>query len=510
MSALKLSFIIEAIDRATAPIRAINRMLESTTGPISRINKSWGNLSGQVRGIATNFTLMTGAAAGAFYPLHQVIGEGSRIHNFSKMLSIGTTEFQRLAYAITQDGGSIEDGAHALTFFQQNAVHAATGNQEMAEWFRRAGMSVEFLRANVNKAGGVQIMLEKFADGMKGLAGPFQLDLSRSVLGKSGPRLLQTLANGAKGLKAAGDEAASLGIIIDPADIVKMNQAGISMQKIWRVLNSLTAVIATAAIPLIEKVTEAVIEWGKANRGLTLERWTRIFSQLEEGLPKIIRAVVQLAAVLGAVFGFLNTFAEFLGGWDKIIIGLVGVKFLMLIGAVVQLGAAVLGVVPAIVAFGVAFAAPIAAVLALAAAAYLIYRNWKPISEFFTDLWAGIKSAFGAAIEWISAKISALTGLVANAIVQLNALQPEWMKRFTLPGAALNALAGAVAPAVAPQTVPGGTAAAQAGRAQQANIGGTLKIEIDQKGRARVTELRSENRDALDFEVYLGPLILSP
>src|SRR6266496_2142067 len=222
---------------------------------------------------------------------------------------------------------------------------------------------------------------------MKGLAGPFQLDLSKSVLGRSGPRLIQTLANGSKGLKAAGDEAASLGIIIDPADIVKMNQAGNSMQKIWRVLNSLTAVIATAAIPLIEKVTQAVIEWGKANRGLTLERWTRIFSQLEEGLPKIITAVVQLAAVLGAVFGFLNTFAEFLGGWDKIIIGLVGVKFLMLIVAVVQLGAAVLGVVPAIVAFGVAFAAPIAAVLALAAAAYLIYRNWVPISEFFTELW---------------------------------------------------------------------------------------------------------------------------
>ncbi len=469
MSALKLSFIIEAIDRATAPIRAINRMLESTTGPISRINKSWGNLSGQVRGIATNFTLMTGAAAGAFYPLHQVIGEGSRIHNFSKMLSIGTTEFQRLAYAITQDGGSIEDAANALTFFQQNAVHAATGNQEMAEWFRRAGMSVEFLRANVNKAGGVQIMLEKFADGMKGLAGPFQLDLSRSVLGRSGPRLLQTLANGAKGLKAAGDEAASLGIIIDPADIVKMNQAGNSMQKIWRVLSSLTAVIATAAIPLIEKVTEAVIEWGKANRGLTLERWTRLFSQLEEGLPKIIRAVVQLAAVLGSIFGVLNTFAEFLGGWDKIIIGLVGVKFVMLIGALAQVGLALAAVVPFIVAMGVAMlASPITwFVAAIIGAAFLIYKYWEPISKFFTELWNKITK-------------------VTTSLNNFN------FARFTPAGIVTNAVTSVMGPGAAGK-----------------DLGGTLKIEIDQKGRASVTEL-TRNSDALDFEAYLGLLILSP
>jgi len=39
VSALKLSFIVEAIDRATAPIRGA-----STAGPISRVTRSWSNL----------------------------------------------------------------------------------------------------------------------------------------------------------------------------------------------------------------------------------------------------------------------------------------------------------------------------------------------------------------------------------------------------------------------------------------------------------------------------------
>jgi len=160
-------------------------------------------------------------------------------------------------------------------------------------------------------------------------------------------------------------------------------------------------------------------------------------------------------------------------------------------------------------------------VAAIAAAAFLIYKNWEPIAKFFTDLWEGVKGAFGAAIDWISAKISALTGLIANAIVKLNALQPEWLKRFTLPGAALNALASAVAPAVAPQAVPSAIAAAAAAQGQapasgtaaagvqQTNVGGTIRIEIDQQGRARVASLTSDNRD-VDLEVYSGQMMMTP
>src|SRR6266568_9070826 len=162
--ALKLSFIIEAIDRATAPVRAINRMIESTTGPIARVTRSWSNLRGQVRGIATDLTLMTGAAAGAFYPLQRMIDEGSQIHDFSKNLGISTTAFQRLAYAINLDGGTIEDAGNALKFLERNAVDAAlNGGGQMATWFRRAGMSTEFLRSHLNDP---QAMLERLADAM--------------------------------------------------------------------------------------------------------------------------------------------------------------------------------------------------------------------------------------------------------------------------------------------------------------------------------------------------------
>lgn len=44
----------------------------------------------------------------------------------------------------------------------------------------------------------------------------------------------------------------------------------------------------------------------------------------------------------------------------------------------------------------------IAGVVALGAAAYLIYKNWEPIKEFFSTVWEGIKSLFSIGVAFIS------------------------------------------------------------------------------------------------------------
>lgn len=45
------------------------------------------------------------------------------------------------------------------------------------------------------------------------------------------------------------------------------------------------------------------------------------------------------------------------------------------------------------------------AVTAIAGAAYLIYKNWEPLKEFFTALWADITATFDKAVSWITGKI---------------------------------------------------------------------------------------------------------
>lgn len=53
-------------------------------------------------------------------------------------------------------------------------------------------------------------------------------------------------------------------------------------------------------------------------------------------------------------------------------------------------------------------------VAAVAGAAYAVYKNWEPISEFFSGLWDGIVDGFNAAIDWIIQKFTAVVDWVAN------------------------------------------------------------------------------------------------
>lgn len=67
----------------------------------------------------------------------------------------------------------------------------------------------------------------------------------------------------------------------------------------------------------------------------------------------------------------------------------------------------------------------LAAIAAVAAAAYLIYKHWDGISDWFATLWAGIKAAFASGLEalgslWQGARQLFLNGLNAIADLFLN------------------------------------------------------------------------------------------
>ncbi|MDF3822595.1 phage tail tape measure protein [Leptospira sp. 96542] len=82
------------------------------------------------------------------------------------------------------------------------------------------------------------------------------------------------------------------------------------------------------------------------------------------------------------------------------------------------------------------FANPIGlAVTAIAGAAYLIYKNWEPISKFFKDLWDGIVSGFKRGIETIM-------GWLDTVMAPLRWLQEKFGKLFA--GAAMASAAAGV------------------------------------------------------------------
>ena len=68
----------------------------------------------------------------------------------------------------------------------------------------------------------------------------------------------------------------------------------------------------------------------------------------------------------------------------------------------------------------------ILAVTLIATAAFLIYKNWGPISEFFTNLWTGIKAVFAPIGMWFGSKMDEAKTSFNGGIKGISALIINW------------------------------------------------------------------------------------
>jgi hypothetical protein len=527
---LKLSFIIEAIDRATATVRKVNERIDKVAEPVRKVRASFNALlreshlprmatlaqevssrfdgvTRSARGIAAAALIVAGAGAAMWLPLKHVIDAGSRVNDTAATLGVSARQFQRIAYALTLDGSSAEDAAIGLRFLQKNAVEAITGSKEMALWFTRAGISADFLQKNLHDP---IALTHALADGMQRLPTAAQrIAVMQALLSRGGPRLAQTFSRGAAELRRLGDEAEALGAVMDDKTVAAMDDAGDSITRMERSIGGLFNAITAAALPAVERIVGNVTRWAVANRALIASRVTEFVERLIERLPEIANTTLRVIAGLGALIGILDRVVQFFGGLENVlalVAGLIVGKFLLSVALLIKsLGALTLvtgkfGLVLALTPIGWF----IGIVAALVALAYVIIRNWEPISEFFIGMWDAVKGAFTDAFEWIANKIAAVTEFVTGAITRLDQLTPDWVKRFTLPGAVLSAAANAVRSS--PAAAPSALATAGAGRT---DVGGVIRIEIDQEGRARVAGMKNNNPD-VDFNVDAGPMFVMP
>lgn len=193
--------------------------------------------------------------------------------------------------------------------------------------------------------------------------------------------------------------------------------------------NAMAEVGATVAPELkdlinnLGNVAVRVKDWVKANPGLT---------------AAIFKTAAGLALLLTVGGGITVMLASFLGPFAMVryAMTLFGIKSLGAVAAFKGLGGVLLWVGKAILFIGRALLMnPIGlAVTAIAAAVYLIYRNWGPISTFFLGLWAEIKAGFSGGLTGIAALILNFSplGLFYRAFAAvMNYFGAEMPARFT-------------------------------------------------------------------------------
>ena len=186
---------------------------------------------------------------------------------------------------------------------------------------------------------------------------------------------------------------------------------------------------------------KSVVTW-LTNMTEKLGAWSQRNPELSNTIMKVIAGLVLLLAAFSAVSFVVVTV---LGPMAllRLTLSTLGAKGLGIVSVFKMIGNAVLWLGKAFLIAGrFMLANPIIlAITLLATVAYLIYRNWQPIKQFFIDLWNTISNsqAFIALGDAIGGTIAFLNGLWQSAV---NAVSQFFGTVATLASGLVSSLTG--------------------------------------------------------------------
>lgn len=219
-----------------------------------------------------------------------------------------------------------------------------------------------------------------------------------------------------------------------------------SMKDGWTTFNK--AIGDAGVFHAVKSELQGLMAWmTAASSDGSLKRWA---GEISDSLVELFRALKGVATsidwpafIAGVASGItaMRNFMAWCGGLSGIINGVVIVAIGALawslgsaITGLVTFGAAILGVELALAPVLIPIYAVIAGVALLAGAAFLIWRNWAPISTWFKDMWTGFMTWVGAKVDAIVKFFTGLQPAFKSAIDAIWATMPGWLK-LALQGA---------------------------------------------------------------------------
>lgn len=319
----------------------------------------------------------------------------------SNQLGISTNSLQKLQYASKLVDVEVEDMAKGMAKTTK-AMGAASAKGE--DYIKISdGLTLSTKDAN-GKLKDSEQMFYDTVDALGSMTDETQREIAaQNLFGKSYQDIMPLINAGSGALKSYGDEAERVGAVLSDKTVDSLGKLNDQWEKVKAVVTSAGAKIGAALIPVIEKLTP-IIETKivpaismLADKISSLITW---FSNLDPGVQSFILKLTGFLVVAGPVLSTLGGMATNIGALIKGVSSAVGVVQAISGAFSFLLGPA--GLV-------------IAAIAAIAAIAYIVIKNWGPISEFFKKLWADVSGAFVNAWNGIKSFFSGIW---------------DWMKEF--------------------------------------------------------------------------------
>ena len=334
---------------------------------LQNVSDKAGTVSEKTKGLSTLAGGLGIAMIGNAYASAQAADE---LNTLSRNLGISVEELQKMQYASDLVDVSVDQMAGSMSKLTKQM-----GSN--AEIFETLGINI------YNADGSMRDATEVWYESLEALSQveneTLRDQLAMELFGKSAMELSGIIDDGGAGLKAYGQEAEDLGLILSQEDVDAANKFNDAIDKLKATAGAsfleMGATLAEELTPALEKIVEIASE---------LFSW---FANLDGSTQAFILTVLGLVAAISPIAGIISTITGMAAALNVAMLPMIG-----------TIGGIVVGV-GALVAVGVA-----------------LYKNWDTIKQKAGELWKTLTDKFEAIRSSISEKIEAAKEKVHDAI----------------------------------------------------------------------------------------------
>jgi phage-related minor tail protein len=424
-----LSLVIKAVDKATAPLRAINAKIQRITAPIAKLGNSFkafgqeagfgevgsalggvgsaaGNVGRQVGALAVKFAAL---AAGAGFALFRIIKSssdtGDALAKTADRVGLSVDAFAQLQFVAGRAGISQDEFTTAMDQFNKQLGEAKAGTGALTSLLKAVSPALlQQVKGAKDSEAAFDLMmkaLDRLKDPNKRAA------LAAAAFGRSGMKMGELVKNGTGEIAELRAEFARIAGSQEKfaRGSEELNDA---MGDVGTAFSGVSNAVMSELSPVLVDLAKQVKEFIVANRD-GIAKWANETAASIKGwvdgggLQRLIDGFKEIMSRAGGV-------VDSLGGFKSVIAVLAGLQLAPLISALgglaqafIVLGAAMLTTPIGLIITGIGL---------LGLAAYEIHKHWDGIAAFFSGVWEGVKNAFKTAWDFIAPIIEKLLNFV--------------------------------------------------------------------------------------------------
>ena len=380
----------------TAQMEALQRQIADDEAKLSSFKgqmKDFGSVAGQqmqavgdkikavggkIENVGKKLAPVSGAAAaigGALLKMgYSTVQSADELNTLAKQTGFTVEELQRMQYASDLVDVSVDDITGALRKFKKNIDPSNESLQKLG---------VSALDAN----GSLRDSTDVFYDAISAL-GKIENETERdqmamALFGKSADELAGIIDDGGAALKAYGDEAESMGLVLSGDTIDSLNETNDTIDKVKANVTATFAEIgsdvATVLGPAIEKVGDFIKQITEKLRSLSPEQTEMILK-----IVGVVAALAPLLIVVGKIVSLAGTLVSGIGA----VVGVLGGPLTIAIAAVIAIGV-------------------------------LLWKNWDKIKEFAIQLKDKVVAAWTAIKDGVTKTTENMKNMISNKLTAI-------------------------------------------------------------------------------------------